>query len=150
LPNIKINLAKAERKVLPEGDYQARILVADVRTSQRGNPTLHMELVTEGNESVDLDGVRIFRDQGMGEESAYYMAELAKAVYGDVEGDEDSNFEFNTDDMMDVVVGIHISVDASFDGRERNRVDSFFSSDEFGEEEFIASEGSSEGEEAVV
>jgi len=136
MPTVKINLVRSERTILPDGDYQVRIEVADMRTSQRGNPTLHIEMVTEGNEDSTLDGVRLFRDQGMGPESAFYIAELARAVYGDIEGDEDGEFEFNTDDLMDIVLGCRVTIDSSYDGRERNRVDGFFSADEFGSEDF--------------
>ena len=147
MPTVKINLARAERTVLPEDEYQARIVVAELRTSRQGNPALHLELLTEGNENSTLDNVRLFRDQGMGEESAFYLAELARAIYGDIEGDAEGEFELNTDDMMDVMVGVRVSIDASFDGRERNRVDAFFNADDFGAEEFIDGEGEAEGEE---
>ena len=150
MPTVKINLARAERTVLPEDDYQARIVVAEIRTSRQGNPALHLELMTEGNEDSSLDSVRLFRDQGMGEESAFYLAELARAIYGDIEGDAEGEFELNTDDMMDILVRVRVSIDASFDGRERNRVDSFFSADDFGAEEFVDGDTEEEGEEAAV
>ena len=130
---VRINLVKAERKVLPEGDYQFQIAVCEQRTAKSGNPSLHLELLTDPEVHPEFENVRIFMDLSLLEQSWFRTVELLAAVRGEeLVGDEEGDLEFQPEDLVGQMVGAYVIVDDSYDGVARNKVTGFFPVAEFG------------------
>ncbi len=129
---IKLNLAKAERKTLEDGDYLARIKVCKQDNSKAGKPKLHIEVVTEGNENPDANGIPLFRDQGIGEESAFYVNNFITSALGveALEGDGEGMAEFEPTDMEGKMIGVVVGTDSTYDGTPRNQIKSWFIAEE--------------------
>lgn len=122
----KLNLGKAERRVLPEGWYKARTDVVELRPQDERDDIVHLELLTEGNDNIGDDNpndTRLYRDQSLGERSLWSVKDMAEAHFGKLEGDDEGDFEFDFGDMEDTQVWVYVSIDDEYDGTPRNRVD---------------------------
>ncbi len=153
---IRINLKRAERIVLPEGVYPVRVEKVEHRPggkTGKGTPTLHIEMITEGCEIDEQNGVKLYRDQSMQEQSLWSALEFVQACLGvdNIEGDEDGDFEFEPEDCEDTQILVLVSVDTEYDGRARNKIDACYPFDqEFeGDEEETTEESTGEEEEEV-
>ena len=127
----ELNLAQSERRVLPSGWYKAKTEISDFRpTGNRDgqDALVHMELVTEQNEMIgddDPNGIKLFRDQSCGEKSLWSLKEIVEAHFGQVEGDDDNNFSFEWEDMLNVVTWVFVDIDDDYDGKPRNTIESW-------------------------
>lgn len=134
---VRINLKRAERKVLPEDDYLFSIAVCEQRQAKAtGNPNLHLELVTDPDTHPEFGGVKVFIDLSLLEQSWFRTVEFLEAVKGEsLEAeDEEGNMEFEPEDLVAKPVGAHVVVDDSYDGVPRNKITQFFPVAEFGAE----------------
>ena len=130
---VKINLKRAERKVLPEGDYLCNIAVAEVRpTKDKKSENLHLELTVDGDVHPEFAGVKIYDERSLKEQSWFRVVEMLEAVKRIPAGeqlpaDENGDLEIEEDELVGESVGCSVSVDESYDPEHpRNRVDSYF------------------------
>lgn len=128
---VKLNLRKAERRVLPETEegYILNINVAQLGESKNGNPKLHIEFLVDEEAHPEFAGVRIYRDFSLLDQSLWTVKDLLNAALGEdnvAEQDEEGNFEFDEDDLVDCQVGAKIMVDDAYDGTPRNVVGQIF------------------------
>ena len=134
---VKINLKKAERKVLPEGDYLCNIAVAETRPNKAGDSeNLHLELTVDGDVHPEYAGVKLYDERSLKEQSWFRVVEFLEAVKKIAPGetlpaDEDGDLEFEEDELIGEPVGCSVSVDEDYDPEHpRNRIDSYFNPDE--------------------
>ena len=146
---VRINLKKAERKVLPDDDYLFSVAVCEQRPAKvSGNPNLHLELLVDEETHPEFANARVFTDLSLLEQSWFRTVELLEAVRGEslTAEDEEGNMEFEPEDLIGQMVGARVTVDDQYDGIPRNKVTQFFAVAEFGGE---AAEGEVEVEEEV-
>lgn len=146
---ITINLNKAKRVILENGWYLVDIDRAEEKPAKQGNmdATIHLEMVTADN-GEGLDGVRLYRDQSLTEKSWWSVLEMLEAAFGEIQGDEQADFVFEASDLVGQRVAVYVSMDNSYDGRERNKVDTFASADRI-EELLGEAEASADGEDGA-
>ena len=135
---VKINLKKAERKVLPEADYILLIDKSEQRKAktEAGHPTLHLEYLVDPDTHPEFAGVRLFSDMSLQEQSWFRVVEILAAATGElVPLNEEGDFEFEPDDLVGSKVAAVVTVDDSYDGVPRNRVGTVYSVDQYGEGE---------------
>jgi len=138
---VKLNLNKAQRKVLNPGDYVVNIAKCEKGESKSKQPKLHLEFTVDGDTHPDVGGQRLFQDMSLQEQTWFRVVELVQAALGEVTADdEEGNFEFEPSDLVGQQVVAVVSVDDSFDNIPRNKVDRVYSIDQYGEPE--ATEGS--------
>ena len=140
---VRINLKKAERKVLPAADYLLEIAVSEQTTSKSGNPNLHLELLPDVDQHPEFEGARLFHDMSLLEKSWYRSVELLEAVGGGegLEADnEEGDLEFEPEDFIGKKVGATVVVDDSYDGTARNKITGFFPVSDFEQGEAEESE----------
>jgi len=129
---VKINLKKAARTVLEEGNYGLNIVVCEQGESQAGKPKIHLEYVPNQEMHPDLGGARLFEEISLQEQAWFRVLALLQAVMGNVEGDDEGDFEFDPEELIGATIGAYIIVDDSYDGTPRNRVQSVFPVEELG------------------
>jgi len=134
---VKINLKRAERKVMPEGDYLCNIAVAEIRpTKDKLSENLHLELTVDSETHPEFAGVRIYDERSLKEQSWFRVVEFLEAVKRIAPGeqlpaDENGDLEFEEDELVGESVGCSVSVDEDYDPEHpRNRVDSYFNPEE--------------------
>ena len=140
---VKINLKRAERKVLPEGDYLTSIAVCEQRQAKvSGNPNLHLDLLVDEDTHPEFAGVRVFTDLSLLEQSWFRTVELLEAVKGEsLEAEnEEGDMDFEPEDMIGQAVGVHVMVDDTYDQVPRNKITQFFPVAEYGVGEEAAEE----------
>jgi len=135
---VKINLKRAERKVAPAGDYLANIVASEVRESKSDpeSSNLHLELTIDAAAHPELEGLKLYDDRSMKEQSWYRIVELMEAVTGKKleASNEEGDFEFDEETLIGEQVGVALSVDEDYDpDHPRNRVDAYFAAEEAAE-----------------
>lgn len=131
---VRINLKRAERKVLPEDDYLFSIAVCEQREAkQTKNPNLHLELIVDEETHPEFGGTKVYVDLSLLEQSWFRTVEFLEAVTGGpIESeDEEGNMEFEPEDQIGQLVGAHVVVDDSYDRVPRNKITQFFPVAEF-------------------
>jgi len=119
--SVKINVKKAERKVLEEGAYALRINKVEQRTSKQGNPMLYLELVPDDEYHPEDTNARIFENVSLVEDAWFRVVDYLKAIMTDVPADDEGDFEFEPEDWAGAVIGANLGID-SYQGIPRNRV----------------------------
>ena len=133
---VKINLKRAQRKVLEDGEYKCNILVAEIRPS-KSDPTsnnLHLELVPDIEAHPESGGARLFDERSLKEQSWFRVVELLEAIKGELVADnEEGDLEFDEDELVGEAVGVVVSVDEEYDpDNPRNRVEAYFPAGDVG------------------
>jgi len=96
--SVKINLKRAERKVLPEGDYLLNIVKAEQREGRTSKaPTLHLEFLPDEETHPEYSSVRLYQDMSLQEQSWFRVVELCKAALGDLSEDKEGDFEIEAE-----------------------------------------------------
>ena len=132
---VKINLKKAERKVLPEGDYLCTIVTCEEGETREGNPKIHTELVVADPNYPEFEGVKLYHDPSLKEQSWFKVVELYEAAKGEpLPENEDGDFSFDPEDLVGDSVLVSVVVDNSYDNTDRNKVVALSNPEEIEEE----------------
>jgi len=129
---VKINLKRAERKVLPEADYLLNIVKAEQREGKASKePTLHLELLPDEETHPEYSSVRLYQDMSLQEQSWFRVVELCQAALGNLEEDKDGDFEFEAEQLIGSQIAAQVIVDDTYDGTPRNKLNSVYSPSDF-------------------
>jgi len=144
---VKINLKRAERKVIPEDDYLLNITAAQQRKAKSsGEATLHLDLRVDGETHPDYAESPLYLDLSLQEQSWFRVVELCKAALGELSADDEGDFEFEPEDLIGSQIAAHVIVSDEYDGTPRNYIDrrsgSVYSPAEFRVEEEVEEEPS--------
>jgi len=136
--SVKINLKRAERKVLDAADYLLEITLAEQREAKvSGNQNLHIEAIPDAEMHPEAVGAKLYLDLSLQEQSWYRTVELLEAVNGEpLEAEnEDGDLQFEPEELVGKKVGASVVVDNAYDGIDRNKITGFFPVGEFESEQ---------------
>ena len=148
----KINLKRAERKVLPAGDYVVNVVVSELRESQADldkveagdlsedevSQVLHLEFLPDKEIHPEFEGARLFDNRSLKEGSWFRIVELMEAVTGSgLEAEnEEGDLDIDEDELVGKRVGVSVIVDEEYDPKSpRNRIEGYFYPEEASPEE---------------
>lgn len=124
---VKINLKRAEKKILPDGDYLVTVVDCKEGESRSGNPKINVQMVVDEDAHPDFAGVKLYLDVSLQESAWYRVVELYEAAKGTpVPENEDGDFSFDPEDLIGDTMMAIVEIDESFDGNPRNKVVSVY------------------------
>lgn len=128
---MKINTTTVQRRLLADGWYFAEITKSQFnplgnqeRPGGSRNPTLDIELVTKGNETEEVNGVRLYDTQGLTENALWAAVLIAKAAFGELEVDEDGETDIEWSDLVGNPVLIRVNTQ-TYQGQKNNRIQNY-------------------------
>ena len=135
---VKINLKRAQRKVLEAGEYKCNIAVAELRKSKADpkSSNLHLELTVDPEAHPEIGSVRLFDERSLKEQSWFRVVEFLEAVKGELQAEnEEGDFEFDEDELVGEPVGVVVEIDDTYDPENpRNRITAYFPATDVGVE----------------
>lgn len=135
---VKINLARAERVIAPDGRYLCTITKCEQRRAKNNNPMIWTEFTPDPEAHPDYSSVRFYMNNSLLEQSWFRVLDLVKAALGDVSPqNDDGDFEFDPAELVSSPVVVDVKVDDTYDGTPRNVVVNVFPPEEMYPEEEV-------------
>lgn len=122
--SIPLNFSNMKKfDAVPAQDYPIVCSEANIGTSKAGNPKLQLVLEIEEGEKA---GQKLWLEHSLLEESMWAVARSIEALTGEEISSETGEFNLDSDDLVGRRAVARVSIDDSYDGTPRNKVDRLF------------------------